>query len=128
LVVDYLGGEPGVCSARYCGRHGDDLANNELLLERLTGVPSAQRTARFVAAVALVGPKGQETVVTGECPGLIATEMRGQGGFGYDSLFLLPELGLTFAELSAAQKDAVSHRARAFAKIAEALRERVKFR
>jgi XTP/dITP diphosphohydrolase len=117
LVVDWLGGEPGVRSARYCGRHGDDLANNLLLLERMIGAAVGRRRARFVAAVAVVGPDGREAVVEGECEGQVAFEMRGSGGFGYDCLFLRPELGRTFAELTPAEKDALSHRGRAFAKV-----------
>lgn len=116
LVVEGLGGEPGVQSARYCGRQGDDRANNLLLLERMAGAGEGGRAAKFVAAVALVGPEGQEAVVEGECEGQVALEMRGCGGFGYDCLFWLPELGRTFAELSPEEKDAVGHRGQAFAR------------
>lgn len=115
LVVDALGGEPGVNSARYCGRHGHDAANNRLLLDKLAGMPLAERTAKFVAAVALAGPGGRESVWHGECEGKIAVAPRGQGGFGYDCLFWRPDLDQTFAELSGEQKDAISHRGRAFA-------------
>jgi len=121
LAVAYLGGEPGVLSARYVGRHGDDPGNNRLLLTKMAGVAPHLRGARFVTAVAVVLPDGTEHVVEGECHGLIAYRPRGSGGFGYDSLFLRPELGLTFAELTAAAKDALSHRGRAFAKLAPLL-------
>jgi len=125
LVVDALGGEPGVNSARYCGRHGDDAANNRLLLDKLAGKPLAERTARFVAAVALAGPGGAESVWHGECEGQIALAPRGQGGFGYDCLFWRPDYGQTFAELSGEQKDAVSHRGRAFAQAKSAIWRRL---
>jgi XTP/dITP diphosphohydrolase len=116
LAVAWLGGRPGVYSARWAGRHGDDAANNRLLLSQMSGVPPMNRGARFVAAVAVVGPDGREWVVEGECHGVVAYEVRGTGGFGYDSLFLRPELGRTFAELTAEEKDGLSHRGRAFEK------------
>jgi XTP/dITP diphosphohydrolase len=119
LEVDALGGAPGVHSARFCGRHGDDAGNNRLLLERLAGVPKAARTARFVCVLALAdsaGPLGDRTItVTGTVAGRILTEPRGQGGFGYDPLFYCPELGATFAEAGIGPKGGVSHRARAMA-------------
>ena len=87
LEVDALGGAPGVYSARYCGRHGDDEANNDLLLANLAGVP-APRTARYVAAIALVRPGMEPVVRRGTCEGEILKERRGNGGFGYDPLFL----------------------------------------
>ena len=114
LEVAYLGGGPGVHSARYCGRHGDDAANNRLLLNNMAGVPESLRCARFVAAVAIAGPDGREAVSEGECGGQIAHAERGEGGFGYDSLFLRAELGKTMAELEPHEKDALSHRAKAF--------------
>jgi XTP/dITP diphosphohydrolase len=117
LAVAWLGGRPGVHSARYAGRHGDDAANNRLLLSQMQGVPPVQRGCRFVAAVAIVSPDGsREWVVEGECHGVVAYVTRGSSGFGYDSLFLRPELGRTFAELTADEKDALSHRGRAFEK------------
>lgn len=123
LAVAWLGGRPGVRSARYAGTHGDDLANNLKVLGEMSGVPEPLRGARFVAAVALVEPRpgGREWVVEGECHGIVACELRGSGGFGYDSLFLVPELGKTFAELTPADKDALSHRGRAFARARELL-------
>lgn len=122
LAVAYLGGAPGVLSARYAGRHGDDQANNRLLLSRMAGLAPWLRGARFVAAVAVVLPTGEEYVVEGECHGLIGYRPRGAGGFGYDSVFVRQELGLTFAELAPAVKDALSHRGSAFRKLAPLLR------
>ena len=121
LEVDALGGAPGVYSARYCGRHGDDEANNDLLLENLKDVP-APRTGRYVAAIALVRP-GKETIVRrGTCDGEILFERRGTGGFGYDPLFVC-ETGETFAEVSAETKNAISHRKRGIEAVLRALKE-----
>ena len=121
LEVDALGGAPGVYSARYCGRHGDDEANNDLLLENLKDVP-APRTGRYVAAIALVRPGKDAIVRRGTCDGEILFERRGTGGFGYDPLFVC-ETGETFAEVSAETKNAISHRKRGIVKVLEALRE-----
>ena len=121
LEVDALGGAPGVFSARYCGRHGDDAANNELLLKNLESVP-APRTARYVAAIALVRPGKADIVRRGTCEGEILTAYRGQGGFGYDPLFLC-ETGETFAEVSSETKNAISHRRRGIEAVLRALRE-----
>lgn len=110
LEVDALNGAPGVYSARYCGRHGDDEANNDLLLHNLQAVP-APRKARYVAAIALVRPGHAPIVCRGTCEGEILTERRGTGGFGYDPLFLC-ETGETFAEISPESKNAISHRKR----------------
>ena len=115
LSVDILNGEPGVHSARYCGHHGDDKANNDLLIEKLASVPAERRTARFVSCVALCLPDGRERVTRGECPGVITYEPRGEGGFGYDPYFET-ETGETFAEMSAEDKNRISHRAAAMAK------------
>ena len=112
LAVEALGGRPGVRSARYAGVHGDDAANNQLLLKELNGVPEPRR-AKYVAAIALCAPGQDEIVATGECDGEILREYRGEGGFGYDPLFLSRDLGLTFAEADEAEKNRVSHRARA---------------
>ncbi|MBH0776859.1 RdgB/HAM1 family non-canonical purine NTP pyrophosphatase [Nocardia bovistercoris] len=115
LEVDALNGMPGVLSARWSGRHGDDGANNALLLAQLGDVPDERRGARFVSTCALVTPGGSETVVRGEWPGTVNREPVGDGGFGYDPLFV-PEGGTgTAAELTPAEKDAVSHRGRALA-------------
>lgn len=121
LEVDALGGEPGVFSARYCGRHGDDEANNDLLLERLRGV-RPPRTARYVAAIALVRPGHADLVRRGACEGVILEERRGTGGFGYDPLFLC-ETGETFAEIAPEAKNAISHRRRALEAVLRALEE-----
>ncbi|MGO4613634.1 RdgB/HAM1 family non-canonical purine NTP pyrophosphatase [Nocardia sp. 2YAB30] len=113
LEVDALNGMPGVLSARWSGGHGDDAANNALLLAQLADVPDARRGARFVSTCALVVPGGGEIVVRGEWPGSIGRKPVGDGGFGYDPLFV-PEGGaVTAAQLTPAQKDAVSHRGRA---------------
>ena len=121
LEVDALGGAPGVYSARYCGRHGDDEANNDLLLENLKHVP-APRTGRYVAAFALVRPGKEAVVRRGTCDGEVLFERRGNGGFGYDPLFVC-ETGETFAEVSAETKNAISHRKRGIEAVVRALEE-----
>ena len=110
LEVDALGGEPGIYSARYSGSHGDDESNNQLLLKRLEGVPKP-RTARYVAAIALLRPGKPIICCRGTCEGEILTEYHGNGGFGYDPLFLC-ETGETFAEIGPEMKNAISHRRR----------------
>ena len=119
LEVDALDGAPGVYSARYCGRHGDDEANNDLLLKNLRDVP-APRTGRYVAAIALVRPGKAPIVRRGVCEGEILFERRGTGGFGYDPLFLC-EAGETFAQISMEKKNAISHRKRGIAAVLAAL-------
>ncbi|PKV77521.1 RdgB/HAM1 family non-canonical purine NTP pyrophosphatase [Nocardia fluminea] len=121
IEVDALNGMPGVLSARWAGGHGDDAANNTLLLAQLGDVPDERRGGRFVSTCALVLPDGTTTVVRGEWPGTIAREPHGDGGFGYDPLFL-PEGGTgSAAELTPAEKDAVSHRGRALTQLIPAL-------
>ena len=121
LAVAALNGMPGVLSARWAGRHGDDAANTALLLAQLRDVPDQRRGAAFVSACALVSRAG-EVVVRGEWPGSIAREPHGDGGFGYDPVFI-PEGGeRTAAQLSPAEKDAASHRGRALALLVPALR------
>ena len=112
LCVDALGGEPGVYSARYCGRHGDDEANNDKLLDAMQAVPAGQRGAKFVSAVCFILPDGRHLTCMGECPGSIAFErLCGDYGFGYDPLFLPVDTpGKTMAELTADEKNAISHR------------------
>lgn len=119
LVVDFLGGEPGVYSARYCGRHGDDDANNKKLLKNLAGVPEEKRTARFVCAICVYFPDGRYLAVKGKCEGKIGYEEIGEGGFGYDPLFMAGEK--SFAELSAEEKDRLSHRGNALRELAKIL-------
>lgn len=126
LVVAALNGMPGVLSARWSGRHGDDPANTALLLGQLGDVPDGRRGAAFVSACALVygaGDARKEIVVRGEWPGSIVREPRGDGGFGYDPVFLPSGSTRTAAELSPAEKDAESHRGRALALLVPALRE-----
>ncbi len=122
LEVSALNGMPGVLSARWSGRHGDDPANTALLLGQLRDVPDERRSAAFVSACALVSDAG-EVVVRGEWPGSIVREPRGDGGFGYDPVFLPTGSTRTAAELSPAEKDAASHRGRALALLVPALRE-----
>jgi XTP/dITP diphosphohydrolase len=123
LAVDALNGMPGVLSARWSGRHGDDVANLELLLGQLTDVPDDRRGAAFVCAAALVVPGGLETVVHGEWTGRIVREPRGSGGFGYDPIFVPDGEQRTSAELSPDEKDAASHRGRAMRALIPHLRD-----
>ncbi len=122
LEVAALKGMPGVLSARWSGDHGDDDANTALLLAQLRDVPDERRGAAFVSACAVAGPSG-EIVVRGEWPGRIAREPRGDGGFGYDPVFVPDGSDRTAAELSPEEKDAVSHRGRALALLVPALRD-----
>lgn len=124
LEVDYLDGAPGVYSARFAGAGHNDLANLNKLLELLDGVPPEKRTARFRCALAIAGP-GEEEVVQGVAEGRILEAPRGTSGFGYDPVFLIPELGKTMAELSGAEKNAVSHRGRAFRLAREILKRKI---
>lgn len=113
LCVDALDGGPGIYSARFAGEHGNDEANNRLLLEKLRDVPDAKRGAHFTSAIALVYPDGREVTAEGYIYGVIAHSPAGKNGFGYDPLFYVPELGCTTAQLSPEEKNAVSHRANA---------------
>lgn len=121
LEVDYLGGLPGVYSARFAGEDKDDGANNKKLLELLNGVPMEQRTARFKCVIAVATTEGFVYIAEGACEGFIAEEQRGEGGFGYDPLFYLPEYGKTFAEIDPETKNKISHRARALAGVLDIL-------
>jgi len=120
LEVEALNRMPGVLSARWAGVHGDDAANNALLLAQLRDVPDARRDAAFVSASALVF-SGGEVVVRGRWPGRIAREPVGDSGFGYDPLFIPDGLDCTAAQLSAAEKDSMSHRGRALRQLVPAL-------
>ncbi|RBY79811.1 non-canonical purine NTP pyrophosphatase, RdgB/HAM1 family [Geodermatophilus sp. TF02-6] len=115
LTVDALNGMPGVLSARWSGRHGDDRANTALLLGQLADVPDERRGAAFVCAAAVVTPDGGERVVERSWRGRVVSEERGANGFGYDPVFVPEGLELTSAELSPEEKDARSHRGQAFA-------------
>jgi XTP/dITP diphosphohydrolase len=124
LVVPGLNGRPGVYSARYAGKHGDDAANNQRLLAELALLPEDRRAAYYVCTAALANPEGKTVaVVEGRCQGRIIREPRGIGGFGYDPLFLIPEYHRTFGELSTHVKHALSHRARALAQLRPFLRK-----
>ena len=114
LTVDALNGMPGIFSARWSGRHGDDEANTALLLGQLTDVPEERRGGAFVCAAALVTPEGTEHVLRAEWRGAVIREKRGGNGFGYDPVFVPAGGRLTAAELEPAEKDAVSHRGQAF--------------
>jgi len=122
LMVTALGGEPGVYSARYAGKHGDDEANNDLLLSKMEDI--TEREAFFVCALALKFPGQEPILAEGRCPGVILHERRGNGGFGYDPLFLYEPLGKTFAQVTDEEKNAISHRARACAAMKEKLSQR----
>ena len=125
LMVDALDGAPGVYSARYCGRHGDDEANNDKLLEELAGVPEGKRAARFVSSICVCLPGGRCAVFEGVCPGRVGFVRRGTNGFGYDPLFIPADCGVgkhdkrpntekrSYAQLTPDEKDAISHRGRA---------------
>jgi XTP/dITP diphosphohydrolase len=123
LAVDALNGMPGVFSARWSGRHGDDDANLDLVLGQLGDVPDGYRGGAFVAAAALVTPDGAEHVVEGRMTGQVIRARRGDGGFGYDPIFVPDGETRTSAELTAAEKDAISHRGKAFRALAELLAE-----
>lgn len=111
LCVDYLNGAPGIFSARFAGEHGNDEKNNDLLLEKLDGVPLEKRTAHYVCAICCTFPDGREIVVRGECNGVIGFERDGHEGFGYDPLFLVD--GKAFGRYTAEEKDKISHRGNA---------------
>ncbi|MFI0466809.1 RdgB/HAM1 family non-canonical purine NTP pyrophosphatase [Saccharopolyspora sp. 5N102] len=123
IAVDALNGMPGVLSARWSGKHGDDQANLDLLLGQLADVPDERRGAAFVSASALVLPDGAETVVRGEWRGTVIREERGANGFGYDPIFVPEGETRTSAELSPEEKDADSHRGRALRLLLPAVRE-----
>lgn len=134
LCVEALDGAPGVFSARYCGRHGDDEANNDKLLAAMKDIPAGQRGAKFVSAVCFMLPDGRSLTCVGECPGTIAPErLCGDYGFGYDPLFVPDECGVgktakrkndegrSYAQLTPDEKDAISHRGRALERLEKEL-------
>ncbi len=123
LEIDYLDREPGVHSARYMGEDTSYTIKNANLISRLEGVPEEQRTARFVCAIAAVLPDGRELTTRATVEGRIGYEEKGQGGFGYDPIFYIPELGKTTAELTEDEKNEVSHRGKALRLMKEALRK-----
>lgn len=114
LSVDVLGGAPGIFSARWAGRHGDDAANVDLLLAQLGDIGDAHRAAAFVCAAALATPEGNVAVELGRMPGTLLRERRGSGGFGYDPILQPEGYAMSVAELSSAEKNAISHRGQAF--------------
>lgn len=122
LMVDALGGEPGVYSARYGGdRCRNDVERYEYLLQKLESVSDDCRQAKFVSVITLIYPDGKTVVARGECPGTILREARGENGFGYDPVFFVEEDGMTMAEMSADRKNEISHRARALQALSEKL-------
>ena len=122
LEIDYLGGEPGVYSARYLGEDTSYRIKNQNLIDRLEGVPDEKRTARFVCVIAAVLPDGRTLTSRGTIEGIIGREERGGGGFGYDPIFFLPEYGCSTAELSMEQKNEISLRGKALREMKETLR------
>lgn len=121
LCVDFLGGRPGVYSARFAGEGATDADNNALLLRELAGVPAEKRGAAFHCVIALCLPDGTCRTFDGALSGVILEAPRGEGGFGYDPLFMVPEYGQTFSELPMEIKNAISHRGRAMRMLKEAL-------
>ena len=124
LMVDALGGAPGVYSARYAGEDGNDAKNNVKLLAVLSDVPMEQRTAKFVSVITMVYPDGTKLVARGEVRGHIMFEERGDNGFGYDPLFVPEGFRKTFAELTSEEKNHISHRANALRELERLLQER----
>ena len=126
LAVDYLDGAPGVYSARYSGEHGNDDANNKKLLAALEGLEPAGRGAAYVSVACCVYPDGRKLIARGECRGIIGYEEIGNGGFGYDPLFLPVEYNgeKTMAQLTAEEKDAISHRGKSVRKLADMIGEK----
>jgi len=123
LEIDYLDGAPGIYSARFMGEDTSYDIKNTALIEKLAGVPDEKRTARFVCEIACALPDGRTFTTRGVMEGRIGYEIRGEGGFGYDPIFYLPECGCTSAEISAEQKNELSHRGKALRAMKEMLRE-----
>lgn len=126
LEIDYLNGEPGIYSARYMGEDTSYDIKNQALIDRLSGVPDEERTARFVCAIAAAYPDGSSEVVRGTMEGRIGYEIAGENGFGYDPIFVLPQYGCTSAELSPEKKNALSHRGEGLRKMRLRLEAREK--
>lgn len=124
LMVDYLGGAPGIYSARFAGENADDAKNNAKLLSLLDGVDTKERTAKFVSVITMVYPDGEVITARGECPGRILCEPAGENGFGYDPLFVPSGYNKTFAQLSADEKNSISHRAASLRELERLLKER----
>lgn len=124
LMVEYLGGAPGVYSARFAGEDGNDVKNNEKLLMLLEGVPYKERRAKFVSVITMVYPDGECLTARGECEGHIIDAPTGENGFGYDPLFVPEGYQRTFAQLSAEEKNQISHRAKALVRLEKLLAER----
>lgn len=125
LEVDYLGGEPGVYSARYMGEDTPYDIKNRSIIDRLDQAEGTKRSARFVCAIAAVFPDGDEAVTLGTIEGEISREPKGDGGFGYDPIFFVPEFGATAAQLTPEQKNQVSHRAKALNEMKEVIRKKL---
>lgn len=125
LVVDYLNGEPGIYSARYLGEDTSYDVKNTKILERMEGVPESERSARFVCAMVAVMPDGEEICTEGIMEGIIGYEIAGTNGFGYDPIFFLPEYGMTSAEISPSEKNAISHRGKALRMMQDELKNRL---
>ena len=123
-MVDYLGGAPGVYSARFAGEEGNDEKNNEKLLHLLEGLPAQERAAKFVSVITMAFPDGEVLVARGECHGRIIQEPTGENGFGYDPLFVPDGYQKTFAQLSPEEKNEISHRAVALKELERLLKER----
>ncbi len=123
LEIDFLGGEPGIYSARYLGKDTPYTEKNSIILDRLKDVPDEERSARFVCAIAACLPGGKNISTLGKMEGRIAYKIAGENGFGYDPIFFLPEYGRTSAELSEDEKNAISHRGKALREMAQLLKE-----
>lgn len=121
LVIDYLNGAPGIYSSRFMGEDTPYSEKNAAILEKLQGVPDEQRSARFVCSMAIAYPDGHTRTVQGTMEGRIAHEIAGDGGFGYDPIFFLPDRGCTSAQLTAAEKNAISHRGKALEQLVKIL-------